>query len=239
MAAPSPAGVPALSQGSSRYGWKAIPGSSHEVLRRRLLEVPRESAVLDLGAGHGHLGSAVRDHVAHLTGVEWDPAAASAATAAEYDRWITSRLSPELPVERQFDVVVCADILEHLSAPEELLDAIRGWLAPGGILLASIPNVANITIRLALLAGRFPYSDRGLLDRTHLRFYTRRSALRLVGDRGFDVKRVVATAMPVELALPFLGRLPLRPLSRSLTLAAARLWPTLFGYQFVVEAGVR
>ncbi len=107
------------------------------------------------------------------------------------------------------------------------------------MLLVSIPNVANITVRLAVLAGRFPYSDRGLLDRTHLRFFTRRSALQLVEDCGFAVERVTATAMPVELAWSLLGRFPLRPAVRALTVAAARVWPTLFGYQFVIEARVR
>jgi SAM-dependent methyltransferase len=239
MASSPFAGVPALSEGSSRYGWKAIPGSSHEILRRRLLAIPRESAVLDLGAGDGHLGSAVRGHVSHLTGVESDPAAASTPAAATYDRWITASLSPDLPVGRRFDVILCADILEHLSDPDHLLRAARQWIEPGGRLFVSIPNVANVTVRLAVLAGRFPYSDRGLLDRTHLRFFTRRSALRLVEECGFAVDGVTATAMPVELAWPLLGRLPLRPLVRALTVAAARLWPTLFGYQFVIEARAR
>jgi SAM-dependent methyltransferase len=201
-----------------------------------LLSLPQEIAVLDLGAGTGHLGSAVRAHVSYLTGVESDPGAASSDAAATYDRWITASLSPELPIGRKFDVIVCADILEHLSAPAEMLDAVHEWLKPEGTLLVSIPNVANITVRIALLAGRFPYSDRGLLDRTHLRFFTRRSAIELVGSCGYRVKQVTATAMPVELAWPLLGKAPIRPLTRSLTVAAARIWPTLFGYQFVVEA---
>ena len=201
-----------------------------------MLSIPPDSSVLDLGAGDGHLGSAVRANVAHLTGVEADPLAASTAEAATYDRWITAQLSPDLSVGRVFDFVVCADILEHLPSPEEMLRAIHEWLKPGGTILLSIPNVANISVRAALLSGRFPYSDRGLLDRTHLRFFTRRSAINLVAECGFRVERVTATAMPVELAWPLFTRLPLRPLSRALTLAAARLWPTLFGYQFVIEA---
>jgi hypothetical protein len=72
-----------------------------------------------------------------------------------------------------------------------------------------------------------------------LRFFTRRSALRLVEDCGFAVDRVTATAMPLELAWPLLSRFQLRPLFRALTVAAARLWPTLFGYQFVIEAHPR
>ncbi len=131
---------------------------------------------------------------------------------------------------------MCADVLEHLPSPEEALLAVARWTKPGGRLLASIPNVANVTVRLALLSGRFPYSDRGLLDRTHLRFYTRRSARELLEACGYRVERIIPTAMPIELKWPALARSPLRPFARALALAAARLWPTLFGYQFVIEA---
>lgn len=195
--------------------------------------------MLDLGAGDGHLGKEVRGHVSHLTGVESNPEAGSSPAAAVYDRWITARLSPDLDFGRLFDVVLFADILEHLSAPEEILRASRAWLAPGGRILASIPNVANVTVRLAVLAGRFPYADRGVLDLTHLRFFTRRSAIQLVQGCGFAIDRVTATAMPVELGWPLLGRNPLRPISRGLAIAAASVWPTLFGYQFVIEARPR
>lgn len=239
MADPFRIGVVALSEGSSRYAWKAIPGSSHEMLEQSLLSLPRGCSVLDLGAGVGHLGVAVRGHASHLTGVEEDSRAAVAPGAAAYDRWITARLTPELSPGRIFDVVVCADILEHLESPEEMVRRIRDWLAPDGKLLVSIPNVANLTVRLALLLGQFSYSDRGVLDRTHLRFFTRRSALALIENGGFRAERIRATAMPVELAWPLLGRFPLRALFRGLALAGARLWPTLLGYQFVIEARPR
>lgn len=112
----------------------------------------------------------------------------------------------------------------------------RAWLAPGGRLLVSLPNVANVTVRLALLAGRFRYAERGILDRTHLRFYTRKTGRRLLEQSGFRIDRVTPTAMPVELGAPWIGGFPFRAIARSLALAAARAWPTLFGYQFVFEA---
>jgi hypothetical protein len=99
--------------------------------------------------------------------------------------------------------------------------------------------VANVTVRLALLGGGFPYSDRGLLDRTHLRFYTRRSARDLLHQGGYEIERVIATAMPFELKWSWLTAWPLRPAVRLVALTAARLWPTLFGYQFVFEARAR
>jgi SAM-dependent methyltransferase len=140
---------------------------------------------------------------------------------------------------REFDVVVCADILEHLPSPEELLAAIHKWLKPGGVLLVSLPNVANITVRLSLLLGRFSYAERGILDRTHLRFFTKRTARALLEDAGFRVNRIVPSAMPAELAVRALGHFPLRGVSRGSLSAAARLWPSLFGYQFLLEATPR
>jgi len=133
-------------------------------------------------------------------------------------------------------VIVCADVLEHLADPARILASVREWLAPGGVLLVSVPNVANAAVRLSLLAGRFEYAEKGILDRTHLRFFTRKSGKTLIEKAGFRVVRIRATPVPAELALPVLGRSPLRPLSRGLASAAARVWPTLFGYQFLYDA---
>ncbi len=127
-------------------------------------------------------------------------------------------------------------MLEHLPQPEELLARIRTWLRPGGVLVVSLPNVANVTVRASLLFGHLPYAERGILDRTHLRFYTRSTAKSLIEGAGFRVRSISATAMPYELAVPALGRPPLAAPVRGFAAATARLWPTLFGYQFVFEA---
>ena len=220
---------------TERYAWKEIPGSSHDVLRRRILGLPGGRRLLDLGAAGGHLGRAVRRRCAYLAGVEPDPSLPSECREG-YDDWREADALSAGGWDAPFDVVVCADVLEHLPRPEELLARIREWLAPGGLLFVSLPNVANVTVRGALLLGRFPYAEKGILDRTHLRFYTRRSARRLLEDAGFRVHRVDATAMPYELAAPFLGRPPLAAAVRAFATGSAKLWPTMFGYQFVIES---
>ena len=222
---------------TEKYVWKEIPGSSHDVIRRWIRTLPPGMRLLDLGAAGGHLGRAVRDRCAFVAGVEpVEDLPGSAKTG--YDDWRTTAAETAGDWPEPFDVVVCADVLEHLARPDDLLERIRSWLKPNGVLLASIPNVANISVRASLLAGRFSYAERGILDRTHLRFYTFSTARRLLENGRFWIRRAQPTAMPYELAFSSLGRGPLTPLVRRFAVASARLWPTLFGYQFVFE-GVR
>ena len=224
-----------MADAAEKYAWKEIPGSSHALLRERLLAMPAGLRLLDLGAAGGHMGRAVRSRCAYLAGVEPD-ASLPASCREGYDDWRAADALSAGDWEAPFDAVVCADVLEHLPKPELLLARIRAWLKPGGTLFVSLPNVANVTVRAGLLLGRFPYADRGILDRTHLRFYTRSTAKILIEKGGFRVRSVAATAMPYELALPALGRPPFAGPVRGFAAATARLWPTLFGYQFVIEA---
>ena len=218
-----------------KYSWKEIPGSSHDLLRRRIRALPPGLRLLDLGAAGGHLGRAVRDRCAFLAGVEPD-AALPASARDGYDAWQAADAMDAGGWDSPFDVVVCADVLEHLARPQALLERIYGWLAPGGTLLVSLPNIANVSVRLSLLAGRFRYTERGILDRTHLSFYTRRTGRELLERSGFRVLSTEATAMPYELALPGLGDSPWSGATRSFARLSSRIWPTLFGYQFVFDA---
>lgn len=214
-----------------------MPGSSHDFLLSRILAMPAGLRVLDLGFGAGLLARRIRSRCSFLGGIELDPEAAREG-APYFDRPILGDLLDGLrsPWGDPFDVVVAGDILEHLPDPAAALELLRDLLAPSGRLLISLPNVANLTVRLSLLAGRFDYQDRGILDRTHLRFFTARTGERLLSSCGFTVLARTPTAMPVELAIPFLGRPPLGALVRWSSLALARLRPTLFAYQFVFEA---
>lgn len=220
---------------SEKYTWKEIPGSSHDLLRRRIHAMPPGLRLLDLGAAGGHLGRAVRGRCSFLAGVEPDRSLPESARSG-YDDWravdaLAAGAWPQL-----FDAVVCADVLEHLAQPEELLGRIREWLKPGGKLFVSLPNVANVSIRVSLLFGDFRYTDRGILDRSHLSFYTRESARHLLEGSGFRIVAMEPTAMPYELAAPGLVRGALRTATRGFAQATARVAPTLFGYQFVFEA---
>ena len=197
----------------------------------------RDLAVLDLGFGAGHFAERIRPACRYLAGVELDPGAA-AEGARFFDDAVTGDIFKGIsgPWRELFDVIVAGDVLEHLPRPGDLLTALKPLLKSDGTLLVSLPNVANVTVRAALLAGRFPYADRGILDRTHVRFYTRAGARALLENSGLRIGWETATAMPVELALPALGKPPLAGAVRAGARVLAAVWPTLFGYQFVFEA---
>ena len=219
------------------YPWKEIPGSSHVIILEKVLARGSGLAVLDLGFGAGLLARRIRPACRYLAGVELDPEA-----ALEGARFFDDPLVGDLldgisgPWKEPFDVIVAGDVLEHLPRPDYLLSALRPLLRTDGVLLLSLPNIANVTVRLGLLFGRFAYTPRGILDRTHLRFFTRATGQALLEETGYRIVSVDATAMPLELAVPALGRPPLAGLARAVALSAARLWPTLLGYQFVYEA---
>ncbi len=221
---------------TEHYAWKEIPGSSHDLLRRRIRSLPPGRRLLDLGAAGGHLGRAVRDRCAYLAGVEPDPALPSDCREG-YDDWRSTDALSAGAWDAPFDVVVCGDVLEHLPRPEALLERIREWLAPSGTLLVSLPNVANVTVRAALLLGRFPYAEQG-----HPRPDAPALLHAAVGSpppRGRGLPRRACLRRPpcpTSSRRPFLGRAPLAGPVRAFASGSARLWPTMFGYQFVIEA---
>jgi GT2 family glycosyltransferase/2-polyprenyl-3-methyl-5-hydroxy-6-metoxy-1,4-benzoquinol methylase/glycosyltransferase involved in cell wall biosynthesis len=160
-----------------------------------------DSAVLDLGTGSGALGQHLRDNSGcTVDGVTYNQHEAEIARPhyrrvqvadLEDPGWISN-----FP-DARYDFIVCADVLEHLRQPALALTACRSLLAPGGKVLISVPNAAYSGLVAELLQGEFTYRDEGLLDRTHLRFFTRTSLLRFLKEQGWAVD----TIEPIERAL--------------------------------------
>jgi SAM-dependent methyltransferase len=193
--------------------------------------------VLDVGCGNGYIGELLSRRGYRVTGVERRGGYTSAFPRQV--ELVEADLDQGLPaLSGEFDFILCADVLEHLKDPAALLGAVASHLAPGGRLVASLPNSGNLYFRLNVLLGRFPQHDRGLFDRTHLRFYMLDGWRRLLRESGFRIYRIVPTGVPVGLAFPaWQNSLPVAAAER-LSYEAARLWKRLFAYQFVVEASL-
>jgi SAM-dependent methyltransferase len=150
--------------------------------------------ILDIGCGEGAFAASLkreREGVS-VTGVEIDPGAAQTARA-HLDRVLTGDAASALPqLEAEaFDVIVLNDVLEHVPDPESLLRALRPLVAEGGCLVASIPNVREFfTVKDLVLHGRWEYQDEGILDRTHVRFFTRSSLPGLFERAGYELETV-------------------------------------------------
>jgi len=169
----------------------AVDLASPNNSRTRIVgRIPVGSRVLEVGCATGFMAEHLtRARGCLVTGVEQDPDAARVA-AGRCARLVVGDVENPALLARcagEYDVIVFADVLEHLRDPATVLRALAGYLAPGGRVLASIPNVAHWSIRWRLLVGRWEYQERGILDRTHLRFFTRRSALRLFQQAGLAV----------------------------------------------------
>lgn len=217
----------------TRYVFKDFPHSSHRFLLENIGNAP--SKILDVGTWSGFLGRELAQRGHQMFGIEKDPHQAAQASCFYSDLLVADvETLPPLP-GAPFDVVLCGDVLEHLREPAEVLTHLVSFLRPGGKVLATVPNVAFVACRLALLFGVFQYRDRGIMDRTHLRFFTKASLVCLLREAGLVVQRIQGLPPPFPLLLPASTRWPLRLFYETLALAA-RAWPTLWAYQLAAEA---
>jgi 2-polyprenyl-3-methyl-5-hydroxy-6-metoxy-1,4-benzoquinol methylase len=218
------------------YPIKTSLHSSHEFVK---IAVGRGQDVLDVGCGEGFLAEQIQEKGNHVTGIDVLP---QAKQQEFFDQYVSSDLEKGIDAEtpalrgREFDKVLLLDVLEHLRHPEQILQDCRPFLKPNGHLIVSVPNIANISVRLMLLLGKFNYTERGILDKTHVRFFTRKTARRFLEANGYRVVSHKMTIIPMELVLglhpqSFLGRL----LQRILIVFTA-LMPGLFGYQSFLTA---
>ena len=217
------------------YELKASPHSSHGVLLSWLSTTP-PGLVLDVGCSDGRFGELVRRHGHRVIGVDL---AKHEGVGERLDGFIEANLNDGLPVETGdgYDVIVAADVLEHTIDPDALLADLVRRLAPNGSILVSIPNFAHWYPRGRVAVGRFDYDARGILDRGHLRFFTRRSIERLIAEQSLTIVRHAVVGSPIEL-LERDGSSMFARLARAagnVDRLATRAWPTMFGYQFLYE----
>ena len=199
--------------------------SGHQLLLQRC---GNAHLVLDVGCSGGVLARELVARGAVVDGIEADPVAAAEAANVCRTVLVGDAETLDISLERgAYDVILMADVIEHLKDPVALLARLRPLLRDSGLLLISTPNVANWSMRLRLLGGRWDYSDRGLLDRTHLRFFTRKSLVSTIRQAGYRI-----ADLDVTCPLPLLRREPFNRVAHDL----ASIWKTMLAYQFILAA---
>jgi 2-polyprenyl-3-methyl-5-hydroxy-6-metoxy-1,4-benzoquinol methylase len=223
---------------SDAYELKLDDDTSHGHILRWLAS-RRPSRVLDLGCSDGKVARELRTHGHHVTGVD---VREHPGVRDRVDRFVAADLDAGLPsaVDAGYDVVLAADVLEHVREPERLLGQAASLLTPGGSIITSVPNFGHWYPRLRVSVGAFDYDRRGILDRGHLRFFTRRSFGCLAHRCGLSVRRFEAVGLPLEVIergsqgdyQPGGGA---RRLIYRLDRLGVAMRPTLFAYQFLYE----
>jgi 2-polyprenyl-3-methyl-5-hydroxy-6-metoxy-1,4-benzoquinol methylase len=149
-------------------------------------------SILDVGCGYGVLGRYLKENGANeVYGIELS-ANAAAEAGKVLDKVVVGNVeSVQLPfVAGYFDCIICADVLEHLIDPWNVLNKLKQYLKPGGCIIASIPNIGFHRVVRKLMKGRWEYSESGVLDRTHLRFFTLDGILSLFIDNGMKIQQI-------------------------------------------------
>jgi SAM-dependent methyltransferase len=217
-------GEPVSAEGDEPLCYRAVN-------RPLLARIPAHaSTVLDVGCGTGALGSALKARQAcSVTGITHSEDEAELARS-RLDRVVQTDLNGiDVSDLGEYQCIVCSHVLEHLLRPGDLLRKLHPHLEPMGLLLVALPNVLYWRQRVQFLGGRFRYTDGGLMDRTHYRFFDWQTARELVASTGYSIERAWAH-----------GGFPLSRFAGSfgswLDRRATMLLPGLFGGQFIIEA---
>lgn len=217
-------------QSPDEYAFKEDDGSSHAVILG-MLSGQTKSRILDLGCSGGLLAEKLRLQGHYVVGVD---AYEIPGVRTRTDEFYTVDLEGGLPAEigEGYDVVIAGDVIEHLADPLKALRQIAAVLRPGGQIVLSVPNFGHWYPRIRIALGLFGYDRRGILDSTHLRFFTRGNLDRLTRAASLDTLEQAATGLPLGTIRDERGA---GGLIRTLDEALVRLRPTLFAYQFVLR----
>lgn len=220
------------------YQFKDFEGSSHRILIDMIRRSGVSGTLLDLGAAGGELCEAVRDRFDKTIAFEFD-AGRIPQLRRRFHHGVIADLERVERLPARCDAILLADVIEHLRDPAALLKLVRASLNPGGRVFLSVPNIANVTIRIGLLFGFFIYRDRGILDHTHLRFYTMRSLRDEIENAGFRIEELRGSAVPIRLILGNHLPMPLIRLGEAILAPLTQLWRALLAYQLIIVATPR
>ena len=220
------------------YKFKKDPFSSHKRMADCIFDEKCQS-ILDVGCNRGQLLKALDDWKGEIWGIDKNEEVLN-VVKDKYSKVILMDVCREgFHHQKKFDAIVFGDILEHTEEPEKVVKNFLPNLAKNGIVIISVPNVANWIIRLLLLVGKFDYTSSGILDGTHLKFFTLNSAKKMLDRCGLKIERIKATPVPLPLVIKStdLGR-PLF-LLHVLNYTITKLRKSFFGYQFIIKCRLK
>ncbi len=207
----------------SRYSLYANPFSSHAKV---VNIIGKDKKVLEVGCSTGYVSKKLKENNCYVFGIDMDADAADHAkdfcenvllADIETENWF--------PYKRNdFDVILFGDVLEHTRNPSEVLKKFKKYLKEDGFIVVSIPNIVYWSIRLKFLLGYFEYTNNGILDSTHVRFFNYKSARRLMEDSGYTIIR---TDFVPPMLLPIITKF---------TCLFSKIFPNLFAFQFIFVA---
>ena len=185
----------------ANHSAKQYQGNRAELLE--LVEIPAGARILDLGCAQGDLGELLKKQCeVEVIGIELNPDLAQIAARKLDSVFVGDIEQIELPYPHgYFDVLIFADVLEHLKDPWNTLARYKHYLKPSGMVILSIPNIRRFRIIIELLRGNFRYTDYGLMDHTHLHFFTYNEIKHMLNSAGFSIKKIQRN---------FQARLPLK-----------------------------
>jgi len=193
------------------------------------------SKVLDVGCATGYFAKELSRKDCETWGVDGDKEAAQ--KAKKYCKQVIVRdldKCDSLPFpKKSFDVVILLDVIEHLNHPEVILETIKSYLKKDGVMILSTPNIAHASIRWMLLRGDFNYTNTGIMDKTHVHFYTGDSLKKLIKGNGYSMTKLIPTNGMCK--VPFLYKITDR-LPYSWQYKITEMLPNLFSHQFIVVA---
>ncbi|NQV74314.1 class I SAM-dependent methyltransferase [bacterium] len=222
----------------SRYPVKWSEFSSHSIILD-LLGKGFSKNLLDVGTADGQMASSFMKLGWDVTGIE--PTREDFLRAKNRGVSVLNMgLEEAIPLLKiKFDAIVLADVLEHVSDPWTQLTRLQNLCHPDSRIIISIPNIAHIYPRLKLVLGKFEYEDRGIMDRTHLRFFTKESLLQLIDSAGLECQTMRFAPTPFELVYPSISTKRWGQRFFATNSKLSRLLPGLFAYQFVVICRIK
>jgi len=222
------------------YSIKESAYSSHSAIKRFANKTDQSSIarLLDVGCAQGDLAIQFLELGYDVTGIEPHPSWAQEARRKGLNVIEGSLEDSNLQLVGPFDVIILGDVLEHLENPSRALQSLLAVTNQGSQIIISVPNVAHFSVRMMLSVGIWDYTDRGILDRTHLRFFTKKTIFKLCKENGLSIENWTVTPTPLERLFPTLAKAKWFNSIHALNYAIAKLAPTLLGYQLVIKATI-